>query len=192
MEKIRLTDISHPYFAKAWALYGDAFPLDERRSLNSQTSIMSHPNYHLELIFQDDCFLGILFWWGFVDLRYIEHFATLPDHRGKGYGKDILHDFKQRDSRFLVLEVELPVDEINKRRIQFYKRLGFYLTDHLYYQPAYREGGLPIQLMLMSYPSGISAEEVEYFVTMGHPVIYCSITKDAGFKRFYGKRNGLT
>jgi len=172
MERIRLTDTKHPYFAKAWALYGDAFPLDERRSLNSQTSIISHPNYHFELIFQDDGFLGILFWWGFEDLRYIEHFATLPIHRGKGYGKDILNEFKQRDTRPLVLEVELPDDEIKHRRIQFYKRLGFHLTDHLYHQPAYHEGGLPIQLLLMSYPSSISTEEVGHFVKACHSIIF--------------------
>lgn len=172
MEKIKLKDTKYPYFASAWLLYEDAFPLDEKRSLNSQISIMNHPNYHFELIFQNDCFLAILLWWGFDDLRYIEHFATLPDHRGKGYGKDILNEFKQRDKRPLVLEVELPDDEIKQRRILFYERLGFHLTDHLYVQPSYRKGGLPIQLLLMSYPSSISLEEVEHFVKTCHPIIF--------------------
>jgi len=172
METIRLRDIKHPYFARAWALYEEAFPLEERRLINSQAAIMNHPNYHYELILQDDCFLGILFWWGFDDLRYVEHFATLPAHRGKGYGKEILELFIKRDSRLIVLEVELPENEIEQRRIQFYERIGFYLTDHYYEQPVYNEGGKPVQLLLMSYPFGISNEELARFIKDYQPIIY--------------------
>ncbi|MGZ2370292.1 GNAT family N-acetyltransferase [Ancylomarina sp. YFZ004] len=172
METIRLIDIKHLCFSEAWVLYEDAFPLEERRLINSQAAIMNHPNYHFELIFQIDCFLGILFWWGFDDLRYIEHFATLPAHRGKGYGKEILELFIQRDSRPIVLEVELPENEIEQRRIQFYERIGFHLTDHFYQQPVYNEGDLPLQLLLMSYPKGISAKELTHFIKDYHPIIY--------------------
>ncbi len=172
MEKIRLTDINQPWFDNAWALYKDAFPMDERRLLKRQASIMSHPNYHFEVILEDDCFLGLLFWWEFDDLRYIEHFATLPGHRGKGYGKDILNAFKQRDTRPVVLEVERPDNELKQRRIHFYERLGFVLNHHYYEQPAYREGGQPLHLLLMSYPLGISDEEVAHFIKDYHPIIF--------------------
>ena len=174
METIKLRDIKHPYFARAWALYEEAFPLEERRLIISQITIMNHPNYHFELILQDDCFLGILLWWGFDDLRYIEHFATLPAHREKGYGKEILESFIQRDSRLIVLEVELPDEEIEQRRIQFYERIGFHLTDHYYQQPVYHEGDQPLQLLMMSYPICISAEELAHFIKDYHPIIYGS------------------
>lgn len=172
MEKFRITDINHPDFARAWELYKQTFPVEERRLIGDQSLIMSLPNYHFEIIFQDSCFLGILFWWEFVDLRYIEHFATLPICRGKGYGKEILEEFKNRDTRPLVLEVELPDEAIKQRRIQFYKRIGFHLTDHFYQQPPYREGDLPVQFLLMSYPVSISAEDVYHFIKDYHPIIY--------------------
>ncbi|RXQ92160.1 N-acetyltransferase [Ancylomarina salipaludis] len=172
MEQIRLTDISQPWFDRAWALYKEAFPLNERRLLKSQTSIMCHPNYHFEVILQDACFLGILFWWGFDDLRFIEHFAILPECRQKGYGERLLEGFKQNDSRPVILEVERPTGEIEQRRIQFYERLGFVLNQHYYEQPAYQEEGQPMQLLLMSYPLGISDEDMAHFIKDYHPIIY--------------------
>lgn len=177
METIRLIDIEDPIFPEAWVLYEEAFPLEERRLINSQAAIINHPNYHFELIFQGDCFLGILFWWGFDDLRYVEHFAILPAHRGKGYGKEILELFIKRDSRTIVLEVELPENEIEQRRIQFYERIGFHLTDHFYQQPIYNEGDKPLQLLLMSYPFRISNKELAHFIKDYHPIIY-QIKKD--------------
>jgi len=172
MNIFRITDIKHPCFVKAWALYKESFPDEERRLLSNQTTIMDHPNYHFEVIFQGDCFLGIIFWWGFDDLRYIEHFAISTVHRGKGYGQIILNDFKAKDLRPILLEVELPNEEIKQRRIEFYERLGFHLTNHVYYQPAYCKGKNPIQLLLMSYPLSISDEEVAHFVKNYHPIIY--------------------
>lgn len=172
MEKIRLTDINQPWFDSAWALYKEAFPLDERRLLKRQTAIMSHPNYHFEVILEDDCFLGLFFWWGFENLRFLEHFAIVPECRQEGYGERVLETFIQNDSRPVILEVEPPGNEIQQRRIQFYERIGFVLNHHYYEQPVYQEGALPLQLLLMSYPKGVSKDEVAGFVKDFHPIIY--------------------
>ena len=172
MEVCKLENTEHSNFPKAWALYTDAFPEEERRLINSQSRIMTHDNYHFDLIFRDDYFLGILLWWEFDDLRYIEHFATLPHYRGKGYGQSILTEFIKRDSKLIILELELPDTAINKRRIQFYKRLGFHLSDHFYQQPPYRKNGLPIQLLLMSHPLSLTDKQIIHFVRDCHPIIY--------------------
>jgi len=42
-------------------------------------------------------------------------------------------------------------DEMSKRRIGFYERLGFKLDNHVYHQPPYRQGGEWLEMRLMTY-----------------------------------------
>ncbi len=140
------------YFQAAWDLYLDSFPIDERRELGVQKKIFEHEDYVLEAFIFDDEFIGFLAWWRFDGLRYIEHMATIDSHRGKGYGSRILKKFISDSNEKIILEVELPNSETNKRRIGFYERLDFKLNQYEYQQLPYRKNGFPIQLLIMSYP----------------------------------------
>ena len=51
----------------------------------------------------------------------------------------------------VVLEVEMPTEEMSKRRIGFYERLGYVLDDHVYFQPPYRQGEPLLEMRLMTY-----------------------------------------
>lgn len=52
----------------------------------------------------------------------------------------------------VVLEVEMPEDEMSRRRIGFYARQGFLLwEDHDYMQPPYRAGDAPLPMRLMAW-----------------------------------------
>ena len=172
MEYIKLTESSHPLFGKAWELYEQSFPLEERRPLSWQRTIMPHDNYRFELILQQDTLVGMLLWWDFEELRFIEHFATAPALRGRGYGKRILNNFSSRDDRPVLLEVEPPHAKIQQRRIRFYEQSAFILNHHVYLQPPYHQGQSPLPLMLMSYPTAISHDAVAHFVNKRHPIIY--------------------
>ena len=48
-----------------------------------------------------------------------------------------------------MLEVELPQDEMSRRRIGFYERCGFELCHLPYLQPPYRPGDTPLPMHLM-------------------------------------------
>lgn len=133
---------------------------------------MGHPLYHFEVITGDDGFIGFILWWGFEDVRYIEHLATSARLRGKGYGRRIVEKFIAGSTLPVLLEVERPVTEINKRRIDFYRRLGFVLNLHDYLQPPYKKGGDPVPLMLMTCPEAITAGEAARFCRLYHPVIH--------------------
>ncbi|PTX22440.1 acetyltransferase (GNAT) family protein [Pontibacter mucosus] len=172
MNFLRLTDTSHSHFGQAWALYEQAFPLEERRPLAWQRDIMPHAPYHFELILQEEALVGILLWWGFEEVRYIEHLATAPAQRGRGYGKRILESFTNRDARPILLEVEPPREEIQQRRIRFYEQGGFTLNHHFYQQPPYHPGLQPLTLLLMSFPEPLTPEAVAHFVNTRHPLIY--------------------
>ncbi|MBX0333674.1 GNAT family N-acetyltransferase [Pontibacter sp. HSC-14F20] len=172
MEHIRLTDTSHHRFNEAWELYEQAFPLEERRPLHWQLDIMPYANYHFELLLQEDALVGILLWWSFEEIRFVEHFATAPALRGRGYGKLILESFTSRNTRPVLLEVEPPHEEMQQRRVRFYEKSGFTLNHHFYQQPPYHPGQEPLTLLLMSHPATISAEAVAHFVSHRLPLIY--------------------
>lgn len=172
MEQIRLKHISDHYFQNAWKLYEDAFPMEERRSLDNQIRVMEQSNYHFDIMVDNGQFIGFLLWWDFETHRYIDHFATLPQQRNKGFGKSILEKFMAYNDKSILLEVELPDSSINQRRIKFYERIGFQLNSHYYEIPPLEEGQPPLQLLLMSYPCLLSSEEVAHFVDICHPIIF--------------------
>ena len=61
-------------------------------------------------------------------MTYGEHFAVDPDERGGGYGGKALRLLCEELQTPVVLEVELPFDEMSRRRIGFYQRSGFTLS----------------------------------------------------------------
>ncbi|MEG1886523.1 MAG: GNAT family N-acetyltransferase, partial [Oscillospiraceae bacterium] len=94
----------------------------------------------------------------------IEHLATLPKTRGRGHGKQLVEDFLKLSSKPVVLEVELPENDIARRRIGFYERLGFKFNNHEYFQPPFHSDCEPLPLRIMSYPNEISkSQQDEYF-----------------------------
>lgn len=172
MQLIRLKNTTDNYFSKAWNIYQEAFPFDERRLLAVQTQVMKNPAYHFDIVMEEQQLIGIILWWDFDAYRYIDHFATATAHRNKGYGKLILEKFKGDNKKSILLEVELPDTAINKRRIKFYERLGFKLNMHHYKAPALSAQQSPLEFLLMSYPNAISSNDVAQFVAECHPIIF--------------------
>src|SRR5690554_3586315 len=134
MKYTSIHSIDHPFFKNAWELYINAFPIDERRDLNIQKLIFKHSDYRFEIISIDNEFIGFIAWWQFNGLRFIEHFATLDKHRGKGFGKIILEQFILESNGLTILEVEHPISTIDQRRIKFYERLNFQVNSFKYQQ----------------------------------------------------------
>jgi GNAT superfamily N-acetyltransferase len=108
MKLIRLKQISDNYFQKAWKLYEDAFPIEERRLLDDQSYILQNDSYHFDVLIDKDQFTGFILWWDFDTHRYIDHFATALEQRNKGIGKLILNKFIDSNNKSIILEVELP------------------------------------------------------------------------------------
>lgn len=170
MNQTRLKTIKDPYFKKAWSLYEDAFPAEERRFIDAQEEMMLHQQYHVDVILKDSEFIGILFWWEFDDLNYIEHFATSPKQRNKGVGKSILQNFIRDKPKPILLETELPDSPINKRRLNFYQRIGFHLNDISYTLPPIRSDMPPIELRILTYPQEVSQDMIDDFLKNNHPI----------------------
>lgn len=135
------------------ALYESAFPEDERREWSSLLSLCDACSaFELRVVCDDDRRVGFITVWQWADWRYIEHFAIDASCRGKGAGADVLRAFLAEDNRPVVLEVEIPVDETSRRRVGFYRRLGFVLHDDFQYiQPSYGKDRKSLPMCLMTY-----------------------------------------
>ena len=163
MKYTRIKNTEHSLFMQAWKLYKKAFPSEERRQLRTQKKIMGNPLYHFEIITDNGKFIGFILWWEFENIRYIEHLAILPRLRGKRYGLRVIERFIAKSEAGILLEVEHPTTEINKRRIGFYQRIGFVINKYKYKQPPHKKNGSPVPLILMTYPNTITKEEVILF-----------------------------
>ena len=93
--------------------------------------------------------------------------------RGKGLGSKMLKEFiGSKKSDTIILEVELPEDEISTRRIKFYERNGFKLNTYEYFQMPLRKHSAPIPLYLMSYPKNLSSDEFRNYKSLIYKNVY--------------------
>lgn len=169
---ISITDKNHPLFEASWLCYDAAFPPEEKRNYEKHSLLFTIPEYHLEGVLSEGNLIGFITWWKLGEWIYIEHFATNELVRGKGFGQKILEKFLSGHTGKIVLEVELPEDDLSHRRIAFYERMGFHLNRHPYTQPPLQEGLPEIPLFTMTFPDPVSLSEQEEFIRQHHPTIY--------------------
>ncbi len=131
-------------------LYTEAFPVAERRPLEAFRNLAEVGVLHVEAVVGNGIFCGFVTWWDMDYFIFGEHFAVLPECRGGGIGTQVLDLLLARSQRPMVLEAELPTDDMSVRRIGFYERNGFVTCPHPYIQPAYTPEGGEIRLQLMS------------------------------------------
>ncbi|MDE5544014.1 MAG: GNAT family N-acetyltransferase, partial [Bacteroidales bacterium] len=143
-----------------------AFPAHERRDDAQQREYTDHKKeFSAYALIDGNEPIGLITCWHFCgdnmsakeqsaertlpEFVYVEHLAVAPSKRNGGYGAEILRSLKERHKEIIVLEVELPQDEMSRRRIAFYERNGFELCRLPYRQPPYRPGdtSLPMHLM---------------------------------------------
>jgi ribosomal protein S18 acetylase RimI-like enzyme len=148
IQRIQTTDENSYCFAEK--LLTTAFPKEERRELSLQREYTDHnKHFHNNILLADNEPIGFISYWDFDEFLYVEHFAIDETKRSGGYGQQVLSALKEMIQRPIVLEVELPENEISQRRISFYQRQGFRLWENEYQQPPYREGDSYLPMLLM-------------------------------------------
>ena len=105
-------------------------------------------------------------------LTFIEHFAISPSMRCKGLGSKMLKEFISSQDLPIILEVELPEDEISLKRIKFYEKNRFKLNTYKYFQMPLRKSFLPKEMYLMSYPKSIAPEMFKEFQSAIYKTVY--------------------
>ena len=153
-----LERITKEDFESFYRLLETSFPPTERRVKNGQRDLFDtekvYEVYGLknEKTHTVEAFLAV---WELDNVLFLEHFAVDPALRGKGLGSGLLRELASNAKKPLCLEVEPPQTDVAKRRIEFYKRNGFFLNEYPYTQPSLAEGQPPIPLLIMTYGKAV-------------------------------------
>lgn len=151
LQRINETD-----FPEIYRIMQASFSDDEYRPYDEQLALFEEPEYRI--YYMPAGFLAV---WEFESFIYIEHFAVDPALRNSGTGSAMLQELVKQYQKPICLEVELPEDELTRRRIGFYERNGFVFNEYPYIQPPISKGKSPVPLWIMTYRSEITREEFQ-------------------------------
>ena len=158
----RVTSIAHKMYKSALQLYQISFPDHEQRESASQADILHDEEYHFDLIYGGDIYVGLILYWETSDFIYVEHFCILPDMRNKKYGQRAL-ELLGRQGKKILLEIDPPIDKVSTSRKGFYERSGFAENPYPHIHPPYHKGNRGHNLVVMSYPAKITQAEYDHF-----------------------------
>ena len=148
--KNNLIKLNINHFDEVFSIMSQSFPLDEYRTYDEQKTLMKNPIYSIYGYFDENELKGFAAIYNFNEFIFIEHLAVSIKYRNQGIGEFILNQLHQQYSQMICLEVEPPLNELSKRRIDFYKRNQFYLNEYEYIQPSISKGKKPIPLYIMT------------------------------------------
>lgn len=152
--------ITEKEFDKMYSIMEQSFPTDEYRPYAEQKALLKNEKYKLFVFKNDvDRIIAFIALWNFNDFVFVEHFAVDSTFRNRGCGSLVLNEVKNKTEKLICLEVEPPETEISKRRVEFYKRNGFFLNNYPYMQPPISKGKSMIPLMIMTSNRSINVNE---------------------------------
>ncbi|MFV0313638.1 MAG: GNAT family N-acetyltransferase [Anaerotignum sp.] len=151
--------ITKDTFDMVYSILEEVFPVEELREKEGQKALLDKEQYRLYGI-KTDCGIiqGVVALWDFCGFLYIEHLAIAVAFRNEGVGGNMLEAMINRAAKAIVLEVEVPENDLQKRRVGFYERHGFFCNMYPYLQPPLRKGLDMLPLRLMTYPEPISED----------------------------------
>lgn len=163
LEKIKTEEFDYIY-----SQMQQNFIIDEIRDKIQAYELLSDNSYSIYNIIENDIKVGFITTWELQDFLFVEHFVIYKEFRKKGYGSKALSLVKEI-AGLVVLEVEHPLTDTAKKRINFYQNNGFIGNDYNYMQPSYRKGGNKVPLIIMS----------------STPIIYIDKVVDSLYKKVY-------
>ncbi len=128
-------NLQYKDFAKT--LYEEAFPIEERWNFDAILENNENKNYSFYSLLDGDIPIGIVIIWNLEYFNFIEYFAVDKKFRGKNYGSQILIQILDSlKDKLTVIEVEpYELNEIAKKRINWYLRHNFILAEYDYDMP---------------------------------------------------------
>jgi len=139
----------------------DHFPKKEVKEYSYLKGMFENGIAHALVKKKDDTIIGALCYMEVEDYVFIDYFVIIDAYQGKQLGQQMLQYFKETMNKPIILEVELPTDDISKRRIAFYKRMGFVLNEHEYVVPPIRSLKYPIYFLLMTDKKPLTREKFD-------------------------------
>jgi len=162
----------------AYTILKEAFPVSELRTYENlnwlhQQKIIEFYGYY------DQTLKGVMLLWRDETYVFIENFAVANTARGMGIGSKMLNEVCTLfHGKKILLEVEKPYDQLSTRRIEFYKRNGFILSNYGYMQPKINKEVNAIPLLLMAYRQDIKKCEFDKIMNSIYELVYLKYKMD--------------
>ena len=165
MSDTKLEILNPNDFDQVYDLMKKSFPPAEYRPYEKQLALLENSNYKITVQKENGNIIAFIAVWSLCGFDFVEHFAVTPDKRGGGIGSAFLKEYLSNNKNAVILEVEDKDDDISKRRIGFYTRLGFALSDVTYIQPTLSGNNdiIPLRLMHYNYKDSLNQAEKEIF-----------------------------
>lgn len=133
---------SLPEYRQVKALYYRAFPKYEQESWSRLLFKQLFSRADFLVFYDQEQFVGLSYVIHHHGIHYVLYLAVNDQVRSKGYGSQILDELKRRYAPdTLILDIEQPNSVATNnhqrlRRLRFYRKNGFALTDRLTKTPA--------------------------------------------------------
>ncbi len=173
MENLKVKD-----FDKIYRLMEESFVEDEYRNYEGQKQLLSLDHYTVFVEYHETGdVMAFIALWAFDAFIYIEHFVVNPKYRNRGLGSKLLMNIMDKFDKRICLEVEPPEDELKSRRIEFYRRNGFYLNDYAYTQPPLSKGKQPLSLKIMTSHESVDEAHFNEIKALLYKYVYMKIDR---------------
>lgn len=195
-----LSDTSSPEFKAAMDIYTEAFPENERQTLEKVEYRVRHKKYSLIVVKRDNVIVGFSLFYPFRDMDFVlgDYMAVRKDYRNLGIGSKLFRKayelFKMDNpGGFLLAEVEDPTcgsiaeRHIRLRRVRLYERLGARVILNFEYLLPPISGQYPTKMLLMVYAEdnrvSISAEVLRNILIAIYREVYDRDIEDPYLKK---------
>lgn len=155
---------------QAEQLYREAFPIYEQRRTADRRRAEGNGQFRPCAVLDGADFAGLLYVWETPEFLYVEHFAILPELRGRNYGTMALEALREK-GKTVILEIDPPVDRVSRNRLRFYQRLGFQANPWPHVHPPYRAGYEGHPLTVLSYPDVLTENDYNVFSLYLHETV---------------------
>lgn len=165
--------ISSSEFEQFMALMVLSFPKEERRTKEAFLELCNaEAKYKIYALFKGNELIAFFTIWEFESFSFGDHFAVNPSFRSGGIGTQLLKQIEENCRLPLVLEVELPDGEIEKRRLNFYLRNGFKENKQDYLLPPMQEGCVAVPMRILSFPELLCDGEFDKVKSIIYKKVY--------------------
>lgn len=161
-------------FDEAYKILDSSFTPDELKTYPRLLSDFIFGSMKIFALGDEDSLFAVLTLWEFKDFAFVENFAVREDLRNSGLGTKLIEDvIAHFPHKNILLEVEVPETDIQKRRVKFYEAKGFTLSSVTYIQPQLRDTPSDVKLSLMFTGDSLENKQLLNF-------------KEQVFERVYG------
>lgn len=168
-----LKRIENKDFDYFYSLLEEDFCWEERKDKERELSSFIHPRFSPCFIYDNDKLVGYFCYWEFKNFIFGEHLAILKELRDSGIGTRFISEFLKGCNKLVLIEVEHPTTIQSKRRIKFYKKLGFKMNEkYNYIQPSYHPTGETVPLIIASHPTLINENDYKKYTQLIKEEVY--------------------